>query len=364
MKKGIRLFVVGSILFVLTSCGFKDIDKRFFVTAMGVDLSGDQAKPYLVTLKLAISRTQTQPGKEEFLIIQEKGATITEAVRLMKSKADKELEFGHAKVIVFGEKLARDNIKKTMDWFNRRRDIQKVAFVAVGSPDAESILKLKPKSEQIPGNALILSFAQEGANSAYILTEYLFDFNRRLTTPGIDPVLPVVEVGKESYNIRRAAIFDKTKLIYILTRDETRLLNELAFQISKFEGVVEAGDIKIAISFEKLSVKHKIVTPGQGTPYVLVKVKADGVVEEADKTLAKKDWKIYEKESEKSFEQRYSIVLKKIQKLGVDPIGFGEDYFASHFSGKSDWKAWTELYPQIDFRFKVKVGIKGPGNVY
>ena len=36
----------------LSACGFKDIEKRFFVVSIGVDPAKDHSKKYLVSLKL------------------------------------------------------------------------------------------------------------------------------------------------------------------------------------------------------------------------------------------------------------------------------------------------------------------------
>ncbi|MCM3726878.1 hypothetical protein M3226_14400 [Neobacillus cucumis] len=40
--------------FVLGGCGFKDIDKRFFVVSIGVDAAKASSKKYLVSLKFAV----------------------------------------------------------------------------------------------------------------------------------------------------------------------------------------------------------------------------------------------------------------------------------------------------------------------
>jgi spore germination protein KC len=362
--KHIKLCFIAFCLLLLSGCGFKDLDKRFFVTQMGVDQTGQKDKPYKVILKLAIPKSQIQPGKEEFQIVEEKGQTISEAVRLIKSKVDKELDFGHCKVIVFGEDLARKDIKTPLDWFIRRRDIQKIAYLGVGTPDAETILRIKPLSERLPGNALILSFGESGTESAYIVTEYLFDFYRRLNAQGLDPIMPVIKpLSKTNYDIRRVAVFDKSKLIKILSIDKTRLYNEIAFGINKFDAVPNTGNIKMAISFDDLKIKHKIITPKQGSPFVSLSAKVRGIVEESTKPLSPKNWRLYELETARTYDQRYTALLKQLQKLHVDPIGFGEDYLASHFHGKKSWREWQTMYPSIHFDVHTSVTIRASGNI-
>jgi spore germination protein KC len=364
MMKQAKLLLLLLSLMILSGCGFKDLDKRFFVTQMGVDLTGQKDKPYKVILELAIPKPQIEPGQEKFQLMEEKGQTISEAVRLIKSKVDKELDFGHCKVIIFGEDLARKDIKAPLDWFVRRRDIQKIAYLALGTPSAATILKIKPASERLPGNSLILSFGQSGTESAYIVTECLFDFYRRLYARGLDPILPVVKpLNKSSYDIRRVAVFNKSKLVKILSVDNTRLFNEIEFGIKKFDAVPYTRNIKMAISFGDLKIKHWIETPKRGNPYVSLSAKASGLVEESTRPLSSKDWGVYEKETEETFKKRYTMLLKQLQALNVDPIGFGEDYLATHFQGDKSWREWKSLYPTIRFDIKTSVSIKASGNI-
>lgn len=364
MMRQIKLCLLMMSLFLLPGCGFKDLDKRFFVTQMGVDVTGEKDKPYKVILELAIPKSQIAPGKEQFVLVEERGQTISEAVRLIKSKVDKELDFGHCRVLIFGEKLARKNIRTPLDWFIRRRDIQSIAYLAVGSPDAKSILSIKPVSERLPGNALILSFGLSGTESAYIVTEYLFDFYRRLFAHGLDPIMPVIQPSnKDGYDIRHVALFDKKKLVKILSIENTRLLNEMAFEIKKFDAVPKTKNIKMAIAFEGLRIKHKIVTPKKGNPYVNVDVNVRGIVEESTRPLSQNEWGRYEQEIAASFNQNYLKLLRQLQKMNLDPIGFGEDYLAFHYQGDKSWREWQTLYPHIGFNINTHMSIKSSGNI-
>ena len=62
MKPFLTYLTVILICAFLGGCGFKDIDKRFFVVAMGIDWTGKEDKPYLVTLRLAIPASKLGEG--------------------------------------------------------------------------------------------------------------------------------------------------------------------------------------------------------------------------------------------------------------------------------------------------------------
>ncbi len=129
---------------MLSSCGFKDIDKRFFVVALGLDMSDNEKKPYRITLQLAVPSPKIEPGASKTQIETIESESISEGVRMLKAYVDKELDFGHCKVFIIGEKLARKDYRDLLQWMMRRRDIQSVADIAIGKPDAESLLKVRP----------------------------------------------------------------------------------------------------------------------------------------------------------------------------------------------------------------------------
>lgn len=174
-----RLLSVMLVLCLFCGCGFKDIDKRFFVVAIGIDKSEKKDLKYRVTLKLAVPGNNVNLGSAKYELIKQDSNSITEAVRILKSKVDKEFDFGHAKITIMGQSIMEENISETMDWLNRRRDIQLVSWVAVGKPSAEAVLDTRIMHERLPGDSLLLSFGRTGVESGYIVSEYLFDFYRK-----------------------------------------------------------------------------------------------------------------------------------------------------------------------------------------
>jgi spore germination protein KC len=120
-------------------------------------------------------------------------------------------------------------------------------------------LEIKPKSERLPANAWILSFGQVGTESPYIVTEYLFDFHRRMREEGQDPILPVVKaIGKENYQIDTAALLDKKKVKTILTSEETRVLNEIMYKVPKFDVVMDKSKDTLAFHAESSKIKYQV----------------------------------------------------------------------------------------------------------
>ncbi|MFM1652637.1 Ger(x)C family spore germination protein [Brevibacillus sp. B_LB10_24] len=360
MKK--MIFFVLVLCLSVSGCSFKDIDKRFFVVAIGVD-KGKKQK-FLVTLKLAIpAPLGTKSGENESVMIRQEMNSISEAIRLLKTEVDKELDFGHAKVILFGEGLAKQDMTEALDWFVRRRDIQGIAWVSIASPSAEKIIQIQPKWERFASNALYLSFGQSGVESSYIITEFLYDFYARYHEKGLSAYLPVIKAREDHYVINQASIFRNKKVKLELSKEETQLLNVTMRSFNKFDLKVKTKQGELYISVEGVSNRYTIDTTSS-PPTIHFNVELNGILEEeVHKIGAAEKIKKYEAIAAQEYAKKLKAFLQKLQKANVDPYGFGLRYRATHFNNKNEWAEWEKIYPRAQFKVDVKVKIAATGLV-
>jgi spore germination protein KC len=344
-------------LLFTSGCGFEDIDQRFFIVAIGVDKG--KVKKYEVTLKLVIPSPAIEPGKSKFQLISKEADSLSDALKFLSSEVDKELDMGHAKVIIFSKAIGEEDIKEPLLSFIRRRDIQRIEYLALGEPSAKKLLELSPKSERLAADSLFLMFGKGGTDSPFITTEYLYDFYRKMLEKGTDPFLPIITEGEGAFQINRAALLNKQKVVMTLSKDETGVFNQLLRKKSNYEIVASEAGLKFALSVEDLQYKYTIseTTP----PKINMKITIKAVAEESNQSLFDRDWKPIEKIAEKQMEKKYETLLEEIKNNHIDPLGFGLTYLATHHNGEKDWKKWTQLYPKMTFDVNVNVILKGTG---
>jgi spore germination protein KC len=351
-----------ALLFLATSsgCGFKDIDKRFFVVAMGID-QGKTANSYRVTLRLAIPSSKIEAGQTKTEVESIEAPTIAEAVRHLKSLVDKELDFGHCRVFLFGRPLMEKGVEDPLNWISRRRDIQLVAFLGMAEPDAFQVLKLHPISERYPGNALFLTFGSEGTESSYTITEYLFDWARRQTETGKDGYLPIIrrDIDSNSYRLDRVAFLDKKKLRLCLDPGETQLFNISAKKYEKSFIAVPYQNTRIVLALSQVRTRTDISR--SDIPQVTFHIRATGFLEESPPNFLNGDIAKIESLLQKELNNQLQDLLYKIRDNGVDPYGFGLHYLATYFGGSKDWEHWKKAYPSVSFRIKSRIVIDKPG---
>jgi len=350
------------VIVLVGGCGFKDIDKRFFVVAIAVDKG--ETKKYMVSIELALpSGDPKQPG--DSIVLSQEADSIAAAIGIIKSKTDKELDLGHMKVIVISKDLAKENLFTTIDWFTRRRDIQEIAWICLSDSMAKDILNYHPKSEYIPSNNLLLLFGNEGTETPYVISDYLFSFWRDLSEPGIDPVLPMIKLvnNENTLEVQKSGVIRGKRLGILLNRDETMLLNLFIKQKVKSEINVKAKNYDFTIASSKAKVKYKINTKGS-TPIIDIFVSLKGNLEEKHQEQQRVNLNSYEKITNRVYKKKFQKLLTKLQKAKTDPIGFGQRYEATHLGDENTKiEEWKRLYPQAKFNVQVTTKIDGTGIV-
>ncbi|SDT28659.1 spore germination protein KC [Paenibacillaceae bacterium GAS479] len=365
-KTGVRflcLMLAFAMLVPAAGCGFIDIDKRFFVVAIAIDKSGNEKKPYRVTIRLSIPSSKTEPGMEKSQIETIDAKEISEGLRILKSHVDKEIDLGHCKVFVLGDELARDDITAATEWMIRRRDIQSSAFVAVGYPDGMSILKKMPLSERYSGNTLFLTFGSDGTKSSFIRPEKLFDLFRRINEHGMDPYLPLIRVSKNGYEVDQLNLLDKKRIRLLLSADETQLFNQIDKETinSTFKTTYKDNSVMLAVT--DLRVQYKIQRLPDGRGKLSMHIHIGGTIEEGPNDILSQHSEEVERKLAQDVEKNTVKLLKRIQRAGVDPLHFGLRYRATHKSSTA-FEEWQELYPTMQFDVHSTVHIQSAGRIH
>ncbi len=338
--------------------GYKDIDKRFFVVSMGID-EGKSGFLYEVTLKLALPQADPKAAKNEYLLLKREADSIGAAVAFMKSQVDKEFDFGHMKIIFVGESLAKRNWLTTMDWFFRRRDIQKIAYVAVARPDAATALNIKPMFEDLPSSSFFVAFGDEGSETPYLVTEYLFDLHRRLHERGIDPVVPIVEPYEKQFDIQKAYVVTRRGATLALDPQETGLYSMLLNRSERATLTVQRERESFSVTADEIKLDYALRAGSR--PSVTVSGTILGTLEVAGETVEPKELGKYEAALEKQMNEDIVSFLKKLRQADVDPFGFGLRYRATHFNNDTEWDDWRKVYPNLDFSSDVRVIMETTG---
>lgn len=356
-----------SIVF-LSGCAFKDIDKSVFVAMIAIDFSDDEEKPYKVTLKLYEPTGSFKEATEpQYSYLTENGETLSEAIRIMESYTDKELEFGHSKLIILGEDLVKENKnKEILDFLLRRPDIQLISWITVARPSAEEIIKMVPQGESAAYPELFNYFDNNGTTTPYIVTTHLFEFRRNMKENGIDSVLPIIELNKEDehFEVNKSLLIANNKKTHELNPLDTSIYNILSGRVKHANLIVkEEGDHFIA-NIDTVKSKYKVNIKDGSDIKLDLKVSLNGSISESNMPIKNKDLPKYNEQLKKESEEKISEFVLEMRELGYDPLGFGINYKAKvlHNRRMTD-KEWMEAYKKAEVSVTIVPGLKSTGSI-
>ncbi|MBD8004384.1 Ger(x)C family spore germination protein [Bacillus norwichensis] len=351
--------------FLLSSCGFKDIDKRIFVQAIGVDYSGNEKKPYKVTLKLAVPSGSLKEAGVKYTYLTKEDSTLAGAIRFLKTQVDKELDFGHTRALIFDKKILEKDFKETLDFFIRRRDIQMISWVAVGEPSAEEVLRVKPESEMAGSTVLTNLFSGNGVESAYITSTFLFDARRKMVENGIEPIIPIIRTNKDHSTliVNHSYVFSPRHEPVKLNPMQTKFFSLMASRINKLDIEVKKKGENFTMSVDSARVKYKIITAPQKKPVLKMKIVIAGIIEESTFDMNPSELDTYSKMTAKKTKQEVLKVLRFLQKEDLDPLGFGLRYKATRIQNGKRYEEWQGIYPNLTFDVSVDAKIRSTGTV-
>ena len=360
------IFIFILTVFPLSSCDFKDIDRRVFIAAMGLDYD-QESKQIVVHLKAALAQEQAQAGaldQKNFKMFSTRDDSIGEALRKIKSQASREPDYSHMKIILLGEEFAKEYpLERVVDYVVRRRDFQNVAWVLVGRPTAESILKVQPIGERIAGNYLFMKFGQ-GVESQYIHETRSYGFYSDMITPGVTPLCPIVELKEQNFMINKAALFSDGKMKLELQKEETKLLKALTGEMDKGFFVMNHSKISdklFGILVRSVKPRINLENPNEEIPNFSMEINVKALVEET--SIPRNDSEVISTEFEKYIKKEVMDLMEKLQENEVDPLRLGAYYWMHHIDYEWNERWLTELYPRAKFDINVIVEVEGSGNL-
>lgn len=374
MRKNLLLAISCSLLISLAGCDFKDIDKRLFIIAIGVDEDAGDANNLTVCFKVAIpggagggDSGSIEKGESDIYTIT--GNSISKIFRQLKSETAREPDFSHAKMIIFGKHYSdKHNIESAVDFFMRRRDVQNMSWIAIGMPSAKEILKVKQKEEIIPGNSLFLKFGG-GAESPYKHEMRLYKFYNDTITPGLTPSCSVMEAEENKIKMNKTVLFSKGKSTLILNKDETFLFNLLRkksqyglLDINYFDPnkplSIEEANKPLSIGIDKSKVKIK-VDKNREAVLCSIKIMIEATLEE--KGTYSGNPENLAPYFEKVMHNQITNLLNKLKKNNMDPLDLEMRYWSNNKSFMPT-KEWSEkIFPNIKFVVDTKISILRSG---
>jgi spore germination protein KC len=390
-KKAAR--AAGALLALFCASGCWDaleIEQRAVILGLSIDLAGSgipetdpMAHPvgkdpspdhrgYHVTAQIALpGKIPLGPGEgggaggsdKTLWVVGESGHSIDDAIANLQQEIAYQLFFGHIRVVVISEEVARDGLEPLNDYFTRNPEMRRTKWIAVSKGRAEEILKIQPPIGRVPTSFLVNTFDQS-VKMGLLPQNFAGIFWSHAIKRGQEGFLPYIKKSQaENISIIGMAIFRGNKMVE--TQDMQGIAQYMAvkgmnpggFRISfPYQGAT----VTLYSTYRNSRIKAKI---RNGLPefdvYTFIEFNLE---EKSSETFSLSDQNTLDdiiQTSIQSAQKKFEDNIKKTQVAGADIYGFGEiirakkpGYWNKNIKTKEKWQ---EMYREV----KVNIHLDG-----
>ncbi|MGG1674685.1 Ger(x)C family spore germination C-terminal domain-containing protein [Neobacillus sp. NRS-1170] len=369
-----RIFFTVLILCVVIVSGCvepKQLEKLGLVTAVGYDLEKKNV------IRGTIVVHQFDPVAQNITKMITTTANTSKGLRQGQNlQSNQKLVTGQMRCVIYSKELAEKGVIQLVDALNRDSTVGNMVYLTIADGSAKDILDVDKTNSKISLGTYLYNLIKQNVESEQILSPTLQEFNHNYYDIGKDPVLPVLKVQNRDVIIKALALFKDDRYVAelgpkkhfylkILSDKYNAGTHELGFKRSDFEKIrMKKGEhsirdvySKLFIDIDNINSHAKLKLIDKKNLKFKLEVKLDSRLLESTEALDYSNpasVKFIEKKLNQVMEKDIKGLMKYFQKLGVDPVGIGNEYKA-HLRGKNlTKKEWREIYKRANFEVHVK----------
>lgn len=374
MKKAVCILL--SLLMAGSFCGCLrrvEIVETAIIQAIGVDYEDDQ---YTVTLQEFVSggsggQTPVDISKNNRVILQQKGDSISEAVDKIGLQSGKELFFSSNHILIIGLDTAKNGIIPIINFFNSNYQSRPDTHVLISQTSAADIVQANLSQGIIPAES-INNLLKRNQYITRIVDATLMDVVDALQNGYIDPYIPLAKIvsdpeGNPQLMLSGTAVFNHDKLVGSLSQEETQGLTFLignmdVLPLNIADSLLGVVSVQLHGGKTRYSVRIE-----DGIPVYTVRVKCTGSINEIVRPQGSGIQVDELPHLEKAVNTQISQLMKSAIEKSVYEYGCDIAYLSKHLKQKQPafWKAHEKeiekLLAKSRFEFQVDCNVNRLG---
>ncbi|MFC0472801.1 Ger(x)C family spore germination protein [Halalkalibacter kiskunsagensis] len=331
---------------------------------------------YVDAKNVKVSITLPQPSQD----VEEPGQQFSSVVKMpheaimdMSTLTEKTLTPAQLRVLLFSEEYARkEGLWKILENLYRDPQVGTNIFIAVVKGTVEDILTGEYKDKP-DINDYLIDLLTPRTITAFSPFTTIHDFIYRNTDEVSDPSTPYIESVEEgSLKITKVAIFKNDHMVDTMESEEAKLIEamkkrkelpDFSISIPAPDGTLQDEEM---VTLKFVNTRYHVKVNGdleKPKLFIYLYVRGSIVDYEGKKDLATQDNRIeIEKKLEKQLEDKVIKTVRKFQKHGIDPVGFGESF---RIQNAREWKKekWIAALQRADITTHVETRIISTGTI-
>jgi spore germination protein KC len=313
---------------------------------------------------------QAENAKRPVWVLGSDGETIDDALMNLQQQIADRLFFGHLRVIVVSESVAKKGIQNLNDYFRRQPEVRRTAWMVVSTGKAKEFMTATPQLERLP-TLYLLATMDHAVKMGKLPNDFLGIFFSASSARGQEGYLPYLKLKKQSnIEITGLAYFRGEKMV-----GTTKALQIAYFMAIKqknpggYSVIQQIPGTETAVMFQSTHRKSKIsVTIKEGKPHATIRCLVEGDIREKsneDFKLTDENIKKVEESVQKTALKAFNEFIQQTQEDGSDIFGFGEyvratqaSYWNREIKTKEKWES---MYRDISVDLSLKIKVRRIG---
>ncbi|HWI62769.1 MAG TPA: Ger(x)C family spore germination protein [Symbiobacteriaceae bacterium] len=369
MRRRLAALGLAAVLLLAGCWDARSLDQRAFVIMLGIDTTSGGR--FRVTMQMQRAgyeqqRKGTAGGMNAARVVASDGDTLRQAVERVRDDLSRELDTTFLDVLVLSREVATERMEE-LDWIVRTFRIPISSFVVVTPGEAEAVVRAKATGHPMPAQFALFALMQGSwTRSPAIVQGFMWMvFNRNWFTPLEDPFAPVLSTTEGQLSWHGLAVFRGHRLAGMLSEQDASTFNMLLG--GRAERTLTAdlpGGGKATLYLQTAKVK-RWVTWEQGGPVIHVRIRTQGDLQELIHYHAHTEQEeiVIESALSRQLEKEVRMLMKDMQQLDSDPIGFGElaRQAAPYRREVQSGEAWKKVYREARIDVRAGVTMIAPG---
>lgn len=365
-KPAITVLFIFCLLFYGGCWDLRDIDQRSIVLGVAFDQTEENAE-MMMTLEIPLLMTingENGANEETSVLLSTTGKTPAQMATHFERRNWRQLFFGHTKIVLISEALAREGIQPFIDFFDRNPHIDRRLNLVIAQGEARTVLEAENPREPL-ASVYLKNMLEVQAKTSRVITRNFQDSLIRLEDNG-DAILPRVRATETELTIGGGALIKDWKLIAWLDENEARAAQFLHDR-------VDGGRMTVTIdtmvyTYSILTAKTRIRPLLQnGVLSMEIKIESEGNIVEVfsytkDHQSLHSIKEINQKINQLIHEEVMHL-LNKLQYLQVDAIGFEQRIRRRYPNFMRQYNDnWSQQYfPTLQFTLETDFQIRRTG---
>ncbi|MBB6734531.1 Ger(x)C family spore germination protein [Cohnella zeiphila] len=299
------------------------------------------------------------------------GNTIDDALMNLQQQVSGQLFFGHLRVIVVSEDLARKGLQNLNDYFRRNSQLRRMAWMMVSRGKALDLMQTTPELQRVP-TFYLLSTMDSAVRMGKLPVNYVGMYWSRTSKLGQEGFLPYVEMKKnQNIEIEGLAYFRKDRMVGSTNPFQiASYMSVMGMNPAGYRGMIQVGSpertVMVYATYRKATRKVDI---RNGVPHFTLNLFFELNLEEKVSHALTIDRSSLLKQinrlDEEGIAKSVTKLIEETKQAHSDIFGFGEyvralkpGFWRKHVKNS---EAWEEMYGRIQIDIKVHSNLRRIG---